>query len=36
LKSCFKAQIEETTSDGYDAQTGEYADLVKKGIIDPT
>jgi chaperonin GroEL len=21
---------------GYDAQTGEYADLVKKGIIDPT
>ena len=21
---------------GYDAQTGEYADLIKKGIIDPT
>uniref|UniRef100_UPI002638A5F2 TCP-1/cpn60 chaperonin family protein n=1 Tax=Rhodoblastus sp. TaxID=1962975 RepID=UPI002638A5F2 len=21
---------------GYDAQTGEYGDLVKKGIIDPT
>uniref|UniRef100_UPI0026285AA4 TCP-1/cpn60 chaperonin family protein n=1 Tax=Rhodoblastus sp. TaxID=1962975 RepID=UPI0026285AA4 len=21
---------------GYDAQTGEYGDLVKKGVIDPT